>query len=289
MSNGVLSNFVGSGTTYTATLTPSSAGPVTVDIAAAQFTDLSGQINIAAEQFNWTHQVFCAANQRVQDNACVACAAGTTNESGDDASGANSLCDDTICGVDQYVSANTCTACPAGTTNTDGGDNAAGEDTACDDTICGVDQYVSANTCTACPAGTTNTDGDNASGTNTVCQSSDFPARSCNGHYRYLAGPDGLGINGVYDGDLDSVFDDADIAFVSPFSDNGQQAPSLNAAQGDWGNITALQAGTPTANATQTYNESDGLGAIGEAFVYTFRLEGNRHRQRRRVCRRRQS
>ena len=85
-------------------------------------------------------------------------------------------CDDTICGVDQYVSANTCTAALRAT-NTDGGDNAAGEDTACDDTICGVDQYVSANTYSPF-AGTTNTDGDNASGTNTVCQSSDFPARS---------------------------------------------------------------------------------------------------------------
>ena len=167
--NGVLSNFAGSSTTYTATLTPNGAGAVTVDVDAGTFAGPSDHDNIAAEQFNWTHQVFCAENQRIQDNTCVDCPAGTTNEAGDDASGADSVCDETICDVDEYVSANACAACPAGTTNV-GGDNAAGEDTTCDDTICGVDQYVSANACTACPAGTTNADGgDNAAGADTTC------------------------------------------------------------------------------------------------------------------------
>ena len=35
----------------------------------------------------------CAENERVSNNACVACAAGTTNDAGDDASGSDTTCD----------------------------------------------------------------------------------------------------------------------------------------------------------------------------------------------------
>jgi hypothetical protein len=38
---------------------------------------------------------------------------------------------------------NACISCPAGTTNADGGDDASGIDTTCEDTICGVNEYVS--------------------------------------------------------------------------------------------------------------------------------------------------
>ena len=53
--NGELSSFSGSGTTYTATLTPTAQGAVTVDVAAGKFTDAAGNSNTAATQFNWTY------------------------------------------------------------------------------------------------------------------------------------------------------------------------------------------------------------------------------------------
>ena len=53
--NGELSSFSGSGTTYTATLTPTYQGAVTVDVAAGKFTDAAGNANTAATQFNWTY------------------------------------------------------------------------------------------------------------------------------------------------------------------------------------------------------------------------------------------
>ena len=53
--NGTLSSFSGSGTTYTATLTPTAEGEVTVDVAAGSFTDAASNNNTAAEQFNWTY------------------------------------------------------------------------------------------------------------------------------------------------------------------------------------------------------------------------------------------
>lgn len=55
VSNGTLSSFVGSGTTYTATLTPTAAGAVTIDVAAGAFVDTDGTNNTAASQFNWTY------------------------------------------------------------------------------------------------------------------------------------------------------------------------------------------------------------------------------------------
>ena len=56
VSGGTLSNFSGSGTTYTATFTPSAQGATTIDVASSTFTDASTSVdNTAATQFNWTY------------------------------------------------------------------------------------------------------------------------------------------------------------------------------------------------------------------------------------------
>jgi hypothetical protein len=55
VTNATLSSFVAvSSTVYTATLTPSALGAVTIDVAASTFTDAAGNANTAATQFNWT-------------------------------------------------------------------------------------------------------------------------------------------------------------------------------------------------------------------------------------------
>ena len=55
VSGGSLSSFSGSGATYTATLTPSSSGAVTIDVAANKFTDAASNNNTAATQYTWTY------------------------------------------------------------------------------------------------------------------------------------------------------------------------------------------------------------------------------------------
>ena len=55
VSGGSLSSFSGSGTTYTATFTPSSSGATTIDVAADKFTDAASNNNTAATQFTWTY------------------------------------------------------------------------------------------------------------------------------------------------------------------------------------------------------------------------------------------
>jgi len=57
VSGGTLSNFSGSGTTYTATFTPSAEGATTIDVAVNTFTNAFGTNNTAATQFNWTYVV----------------------------------------------------------------------------------------------------------------------------------------------------------------------------------------------------------------------------------------
>lgn len=54
VTNGAISGFTGSGTTYTATFTPTADGACTIDVAAGSFTDAAGNDNTAATQFNWT-------------------------------------------------------------------------------------------------------------------------------------------------------------------------------------------------------------------------------------------
>lgn len=53
VTNGALSAFAGSGTTYTATFTPTGPGACTIDVAGSTFTDAAGNNNTAADQFNW--------------------------------------------------------------------------------------------------------------------------------------------------------------------------------------------------------------------------------------------
>jgi len=54
VTNGILSGFSGSGSTYTATLTPNVDGPVTVNVAGGVYTDQAGNDNLPADEFNWT-------------------------------------------------------------------------------------------------------------------------------------------------------------------------------------------------------------------------------------------
>ena len=78
----------------------------------------------------------------------------------------------TLCEINQYVENNTCLPCPPGTTNEEG-DDSGGPDTTCISTLCGVDQYALNHICTSCPGGTTHEAGDDASGPGTPCTSTD--------------------------------------------------------------------------------------------------------------------
>jgi hypothetical protein len=57
LTNSTLSNFTGSGTTYTFTVTPNADGPVTVDVPAARATDIAGNNNTAATQLTRTADI----------------------------------------------------------------------------------------------------------------------------------------------------------------------------------------------------------------------------------------
>ncbi len=57
VTGGTLSSFTGSGTIYTATFTPSTAGATTIDVSSATFTDAIGNANTAASQFNWLYEI----------------------------------------------------------------------------------------------------------------------------------------------------------------------------------------------------------------------------------------
>ena len=70
--NGSIGTLSGSGASYTATLTPSGAGAVTVDVAAGAFTDNAGNDNTAATQFNWTYQINANSIHFEGDNELVA-------------------------------------------------------------------------------------------------------------------------------------------------------------------------------------------------------------------------
>ena len=110
----------------------------------------------------------CATNERVSNNACVACAGSATNAAGDDATQSDTTCDGAACASNQHVSSSSCTACPAGTTRA-AGDPVYGGDTTCTATACGANERVSNNACVACAAYTTNAAGDLANGGDTAC------------------------------------------------------------------------------------------------------------------------
>ena len=56
VTNGTLSDFAGSGTSYTATFTPTADGACTINVAGSTFTDAAGNDNTAADEFNWTYE-----------------------------------------------------------------------------------------------------------------------------------------------------------------------------------------------------------------------------------------
>ena len=55
VTNGTLSGFSGSDTTYTATITPISEGDVSVSVKDDTFTDTAGNNNTASNTFSWTY------------------------------------------------------------------------------------------------------------------------------------------------------------------------------------------------------------------------------------------
>lgn len=64
-SGGSLSNFsTTSSTVYTATFNPSGEGEKTIDVAAGAYTDMAGNDNVAAEQFNWTYDTQTASVEK---------------------------------------------------------------------------------------------------------------------------------------------------------------------------------------------------------------------------------
>ena len=55
LSNATLSNFSGSGASYSATLVPTAKGQVTISISAGVYTDAAGNGNLVATQFVWNY------------------------------------------------------------------------------------------------------------------------------------------------------------------------------------------------------------------------------------------
>lgn len=76
--------------------------------------------------------VLCQADEFVQNNTCITCSVGTTNEAGDDPNGPDTMCDATLCEQDEFVHDNMCMTCPEGSTN-EAGDDASSVDSSCDD------------------------------------------------------------------------------------------------------------------------------------------------------------
>jgi hypothetical protein len=62
--NGTLSSFAGSGTTYTATLTPTGYGAVTIDVAAGGFMDAAGNNNTPSSQYSLIYNAVPVADDQ---------------------------------------------------------------------------------------------------------------------------------------------------------------------------------------------------------------------------------
>ena len=82
--------------------------------------------------------VLCAENERVQNNACVACPAGALSAGGDDATGADTQC---TCSPNYEGDGTSCTACGANEVSSDGAPCS-----------CGADSESDGSGCVACPA-----------------------------------------------------------------------------------------------------------------------------------------
>ena len=127
-----------------------------------------GRTNDAGDNTTGTAtQCECAVNERVNStNICEACAPGMTRDAGDNASLGATTCDVTYCGTDERVnSTNACEACGGNSTHVAGAD-ASGSETHCG---CALDERFSSNMCSACPAGTTRAAGNALLGTDSVC------------------------------------------------------------------------------------------------------------------------
>jgi hypothetical protein len=90
VTNGTLSDFTGSGTSYTATLTPTGGGVVTIDVASSAFTDAVGNNNTGATQYTWTYDAPNTAPVAVaqsvttnEDTTVTVTLVGTDADSGD--------------------------------------------------------------------------------------------------------------------------------------------------------------------------------------------------------------
>ena len=80
VTGGLISNFVAtSALIYTATLTPSADGAITVDVLAATFKDAAGNNNVAASQFNWTFDSSSPIMEITAENTEGQVAQGTTS------------------------------------------------------------------------------------------------------------------------------------------------------------------------------------------------------------------
>ncbi|MEC7901302.1 MAG: Ig-like domain-containing protein, partial [Acidobacteriota bacterium] len=55
VTNASISSWSGSGPNYTATITPSSPGTVSIVVEASKFTDGAGNNNTTSNTYNWTH------------------------------------------------------------------------------------------------------------------------------------------------------------------------------------------------------------------------------------------
>ncbi|MDA8955143.1 BspA family leucine-rich repeat surface protein, partial [Planktomarina temperata] len=108
VNGGALSSFAGSGTTYTATFTPSASGATTIDVASSKFTDAAGNNNTAATQFNWTYDSTAACTVNGQDYRTIYETSGTyitldklTDRAGSWNNGTDIV---TTCDVSQFTS-----------------------------------------------------------------------------------------------------------------------------------------------------------------------------------------
>ncbi|MBK7777967.1 MAG: putative metal-binding motif-containing protein [Sandaracinaceae bacterium] len=77
----------------------------------------------------------CATDWHVVGNACVLCPSNSTNEAGDDPTGANTACG---CRQDSHVIDGECVFCDVDSMNP-AGDDPAGGDTVCEEVVCGDD------------------------------------------------------------------------------------------------------------------------------------------------------
>ncbi len=116
----------------------------------------------------------CAADERVDGGACVACPSGETNPPGDDPSGTDTTCIPPLCGPDERVADGQCVACSGSDINV-AEDNPRGPDTTCDGPRCPTDYRVEAGACVPCAALEINGAGDDPAGADTSCDPIEFP------------------------------------------------------------------------------------------------------------------